>query len=422
MAAPLDKAESPDVEEQKLVAADSTQYGALPRQTSGEKPEDSLDADSMNYDARKLVTFSVLQDFKGTVWAKGSLWEMMKLLSAIAVAVALCICFVVHDAEKIDAGKFRRISTFLSVVVGLLLGFFLSSSIQRWYSCINGFLALFDSIRVLQVQLSALGVPQERIQMCLRYGVLSAYCINMDLAKSSLPPDEQKALHKDFWDSRTIPQGSEVPVDSRSIALVFHEERVLLDQCEDASQTIWVWVSSLLTRMSADGEIPPMPSPTYGRILGLAEGAYNGIREVRSSVSVQPPYVYVQMLALLVTVNNIINATSFGMTLGLAVRTLLESHGLIATTPFEVQSYRREARTGQDLIICLIMSMIGPFLYQAVLEVSVCIAQPFANSSGAGRIPTERMLSGLERDLRDASLLSKNLPWWDQPTFKTGGK
>lgn len=29
----------------------------------------------------------------------------------------------------------------------------------------------------------------------------------------------------------------------------------------------------MLTRMSSDGEIPPMPTPTYGKILGLADKA-----------------------------------------------------------------------------------------------------------------------------------------------------
>ena len=33
-------------------------------------------------------------------------------------------------------------------------------------------------------------------------------------------------------------------------------------------------VTSLLTRMSSDGEIPPMPTPTYGKILGLADKAF----------------------------------------------------------------------------------------------------------------------------------------------------
>ena len=35
------------------------------------------------------------------------------------------------DPAKLNVARFQRISSFLEVVVGLLLGFFLSSSMQR---------------------------------------------------------------------------------------------------------------------------------------------------------------------------------------------------------------------------------------------------------------------------------------------------
>ena len=59
-------------------------------------------------------------------------------------------------------------------------------------------------------------------------------------------------------------------------------------------------VTSLLTRMAADGEVPAMPTPTYGKIMSLADQAYGGIREVQGAICVQPPYVYVQTIAMLV--------------------------------------------------------------------------------------------------------------------------
>ena len=47
----------------------------------------------------------------------------------------------------------------------------------------------------------------------------------------------------------------------------------MLANVVDPSQTLWVWVTSLLTRMAADGEIPAMPTPTYGKIMSLADKA-----------------------------------------------------------------------------------------------------------------------------------------------------
>ena len=87
-----------------------------------------------------------------------------------------------------------------------------------------------------------------------------------------------------------------------SIARLRPNETETLKQIIDPAQTLWVWITSLLSRMAADGEIPAIPTPTYGRVIAMAEQAYTGIRAVRASIRVQPPYVHVQMMAALVLV------------------------------------------------------------------------------------------------------------------------
>lgn len=91
--------------------------------------------------------------------------------------------------------------------------------------------------------------------------------------------------------------------NSKSIARLLPNETETLKQIIDPAQTLWVWITSLLSRLAADGEIPPIPTPTYGRVITMAEQAYTGIRAVRASIRVQPPYVHVQMMAALVLVS-----------------------------------------------------------------------------------------------------------------------
>eukprot|EP00933_Yihiella_yeosuensis_P074905 TRINITY_DN83_c2_g3_i2.p1 TRINITY_DN83_c2_g3~~TRINITY_DN83_c2_g3_i2.p1 ORF type:complete len:403 (+),score=82.75 TRINITY_DN83_c2_g3_i2:123-1331(+) len=378
------------------------------------------DDDSMSYDARKLVTFDVFLNLSGTVWSKASLWKQMGMLILCSLTTAVVVACSVKNPDKLDTAKFATISQFLSVIVGLLLGFFLSSAVNRWYSCTNGFLGLFDAIRGLQMQLGALGVPTERLHLVLRYGLVSAYCLTNDLYRDALPANERKQFATEKWNDLTLKEGAEYDAWEKGgcLARILPKERATLEKVEDASQTLWVWITSLLTRMSADGEIPPMPTPTYGRVIAIAEAAYNGIREVRASVTVQPPYVYVQMLAMLVTLNNIITAVSFGMTLGVSVGVVLAKYKIGG---IDVKVSDDAASKGlQDLAISFIMSTIGPFLYQALLEVAVCIAQPFASggSKTPGSIPTAKLLQNMEKDLRDADMMGQDLPWWDKPHFK----
>lgn len=380
--------------------------------------------DSVSYDARKLVTFDVCSDLAGTVWTKGSLWSMMGILVSIAIMTSVVVAWGVQDPAKLDVAKFQKISGFLKVIVGLLLGFFLTSSVGRWYTCTNGFLGLFDAIRSLHMQLNALGVPKERVYLCMRYCIVSAHCLTISLNASALRPREQRAFCKEQWQKMLTTRNESSVAWSQhgaTLAKIYDDELKILENVDDPSQTLWVWVTSLLTRMSADGEIPPMPTPTYGRIIGMAEAAYNGIRDVRASVSVQPPYVHVQMMAMLVSINNIICALSFGMTLGVTVASYLARVKTGVATDLD-----DTAHDLQDLLITFVLSTIGPFLYQALLEVAVCIAQPFADAGkdpkAPGRIPTGMLLYKLEKDLHDSEKMSANLPWWDQPHFKPPAK
>mmetsp|Transcript_39276 Transcript_39276/g.73282 ORF Transcript_39276/g.73282 Transcript_39276/m.73282 type:complete len:406 (+) Transcript_39276:88-1305(+) len=383
----------------------------------------SEEFDSMNYDARKLVTFAVFSNFAGTVWTKSSLWRMMGILFLIALSVATAVAVLVRDPAKLDVGRFQRISTFLEVVVGLLLGFFLSSSVQRWYNCTNGFLELFDAIRSLHMQLNALGVSKDRVRLCLRYCVVSARCLENDLIASAMTSQDRAEFLNECWENLSVDteDGSVWTDRTKQFATLLPNERGILAKIEDPAQTLWVWVTSLLTRLSADGEIPPIPSPTYGRIITIAESAYNGIRTVRASIRVQPPYVHVQMMAALVLVNNLINAVSFGMTAGVTFSMILARYHMSPFTTSHAGS-ADVSHSLQDLTICLVLSTVGPFLYQALLEVAVCIAQPFtaagAGSNSPGRIPVEKLLYNLEKDLRDIEFMSSNLPWWKQTFFK----
>merc|ERR1719336_2359835 len=114
---------------------------------------------------------------------------MAKLL-VIIVLVAVLVTWLVRNPADLEVAKFQKISTFLNVFVALLLGFFMSTSIHRWYSCVNGFLELLDAVRNLQMQLYALGAPMDTLDLCMRYGFLSAWLLNADLhvaARSETP-------------------------------------------------------------------------------------------------------------------------------------------------------------------------------------------------------------------------------------------
>jgi len=193
-------------------------------------------------------------------------------------------------------------------------------------------------------------------------------------------------------------------------SLVKEDEKQMLMQYSESYALLWTWVASLIGRMSQDGEIPPMPSPTYGRILNIVQQAYGSIRDVRAVHLIKAPFVYIHTLAILVHVNNILNAISFGMILGIAFTT----GSVDGKSGFSTDRHWTTVMTSVFMSFCT--SMLAPILYLALLEVSVCVAQPFTYADA--KIPGARFIRDLEEDLRSATDLSDHPPLWQKPCFK----
>jgi len=368
----------------------------------------------MSYDLNSLTTWMAFVRISGTVWQNRTLWVTMLKLTIVAMVVAILVIAFVSDPAALKPEKFQDICTFLNVFVGFLIGFFMASSMQRWYNCANGFLELFDAVRNLQMQFYALGVNEDRLSLCVRYGVLSATLLDMQLraeAMASTQNRHAKAILSEMWEEFAT---QENPLEMGKFFTPTEKEA--LRHVDDPSAIIWVWVASLVGRMAQDKEIPPMQSPTYGRVMLLVQNAHAGIRQVRASISVQPPYIYVQMLATLVHINNLLNAMSFGMTTGVAFGTLAMRYATNFAKYESRSTSTQVVQDFQDVLICFCYSALGPFLYQALLQTSICIASPFATPEG--KIPTKILLVHMEKDLQDATVMAQNPPMWESPQYE----
>jgi len=311
------------------------------------------------------------------------------------------------DPTHLDASKFSAITAVLTLFVTLMLSFFLSSSVGRWVNCVEGYLDLFNSIRNLSMQLHTLGVPQERIELCQRYGVLSAKFLTQELRSVQLSPDQRKKATEDMW--RKLSKGKNG---------LLKAEREQLELVSDKAGQMWIWVGSLIGRMAADGDIPGMPTPTYGRIMNLAQTAQQGLRQVRTSVIVQMPFVYVHTLATLVHINSILLAINLGLAVGTTVHGIRQyvHHYYYSTEADPSVPLMPLTSQVQTLIVEVIKGFLGPLLFQAFLEIGISVASPFASQDAA--IPVGRLTQSLEQDLRESFQLANDPPHWEKPFFK----
>lgn len=351
--------------------------------------------DAMTYHVQDLSSWNSLIYLTFTVWNRRSLWETAAKLFTLSVAVCMIVIVVVEDPGALNVSRFGEISNFLRVFVGLLLGFFMSASVNRWWACVEAFLSLCGVIRKLQMALTACGVKETHKHKVLHYGVVSAWILHHELHVQALPTEEQEKANQEGWEA--IAKGEEI-YDTKDKLAISEEECFTLQRMSDPSGTLWLWIGAYVGQMARDGELKTLAAPSFARCMALSGEGLDKILKVRSMISVQAPFIYVQMLASLVHINNIINALSFGMTAGAAIGTWLAYHQWhIFTT--KRATLEQAVVDLQTLLVSFFFSVFGPFIYQALLEVSIAIAQPFSNEDAV--VPTKRILKALVKDLHD---------------------
>eukprot|EP00440_Ansanella_granifera_P061836 gb/GFBE01067041.1/.p1 GENE.gb/GFBE01067041.1/~~gb/GFBE01067041.1/.p1 ORF type:complete len:416 (+),score=97.67 gb/GFBE01067041.1/:1-1248(+) len=375
---------------------------------------------SMNYRASILgswETFNVM--FSRTVWGSDKLWGMLRRLYCLSLVVAIVPPLLVHNPADLKASRLTAVSQFLNVVVGLLLGFFLTSSINRWYACVAGFLELLDAIRNLQMQFIALGVPKDQENHILRHAYASAFLLyeqlhyeNKKLSRTFCEEKESAAMWEKVAKKPTAFCDGEPLLDEKTIEI--------LKDTRDPPSVLWTWAAAHIGRLAADGWIPAMPTPTYGRVMNLCQSAHAGIRAVRASICVQTPWNYAQCLASLVHINNALNATILGCVLGVVSASTLQSYGIggysgnVSTEELE-NDY-------ESLLVTMILCSLGPIVYQSLLLIGISLAQPFDDADS--RIPMDRLLEQLEIDMSDSIHLIARLEdkmGFKPPAFKAQG-
>lgn len=357
----------------------------------------------MTYRTDQLSQWSTLLAVGHTVWTRRSLWHMAIKLWLLSLVVGILVLMAVKDPAALKVDKFKRISGFLQQFVGLLLGFFMAASVKRWWSCVQGVLGLCGSIRKLKMQLIATGLPNNLIRGLLRYAALSAWALHLELHISAMATEEEKEEAKmESWDQMRLFTDRSDEEFTGQFTAVTAEELEKLQELTDPAGALWIWIGSLLGRYMEDGEIKTGAAPAFCRCMSLSGEALDRILCIRASITVQAPYIYVQMLASLVHINNVVNALSFGMTSGVAAGTWMASLKRDAFGNMKPGANATATESSQDMqsvVVAFFFSCFGPFVYQALLEVSIAIAQPFGNTDAI--VPTKRILATLDRDLQD---------------------
>lgn len=360
----------------------------------------------MSYRSQGLISWMSLLSLDATVWRSTALMTMVYRFLAWTLFVASLEFLLVSDPSSVDPLRFSEITTVMTVFVSLLLVFFITHSVARWTSCVESFLGLFEAIRALQMQLHALGVSIAKIDRPVRYGLLSAWLLDHTMRE-----DRKAGLRPEIWDR--------IQELKDPLLHVTESELEDLKKMADPAIQIWVWVASFLGSLAQEGEIPPMASPIYGRLLQIVKSAQDSMKQIRAVREVQVPYVYTHTLAAVVHVSNILCATSMGLTVGSCLGSILvHIDPRLTLYGVEPQPNHSADTDVQVLIIQGLKCFFAPVLYQAFLEIGFCVSTPFGAGAESAKLPIDELISGWLEDVKHANHMAVAPPGWEAPCFK----
>jgi len=166
----------------------------------------------------------------------------------------------------------------------------------------------------------------------------------------------------------------------------------------------------MLARLSQDGEIPGLNTPTYNALMASSKKAAQAcILKAKGCLSVQMPFPYSHMLATLVHINNYILAVMSGISMGTAIG--LGYHAI------KIGKYGQLAYPLQLMTTQLIVVMVIPFFYQTFLQIAALMCSPINNKEFP--LPIEQLIERLETQLVCQAKFAENPPSWSKPSWRS---
>jgi predicted membrane chloride channel (bestrophin family) len=330
------------------------------------------------YDVQKLTTMRVLLVWTGTVFESPLLWIEMAVIAVIFFSTFSILMHYRWHGFKDFVGRDSDVRAFISMfstLIGLLLSFYTSLNISRWWDMrTKGVEGICQGCSKLTILLSQ-GVSRDPdvLSGVKRYALASLmFFFLKDLDR------------KDQLD-RLVDRG-----------VLWPDEAEKLNRVEDAMsfpEACWVWLANVVTQCNQAGLVKGPPH--YCALMAAVDEGRDGAATLKTYLDTPIPMGYVHLLGLMVKLHNVILA--FLMAL------VSVKHAGNADGPDAVS-------TGRAMFRCFFM----PLLYNAILIINDELTDPFGGD--ISDFPCALLCRRLKWDAESFVTMGEqeNLPTWIQ--------
>jgi len=363
------------------------------------------------YNPHYLTSWAIFTARFGTVFSDRKIWYITAGLIAVAMGSGTMLFLAVPRPQDLETDFLFEVVLYFKVFIAFMLGLFMQSCLKRWFACMVALTDFLLAIRKLSWMLDSAGVPADQRDAAQRYMILSCYLLENEITGIWVDdPEKVKAR----WTALASYLTEE--------RLVHDYELVLLESEVDHDQRaarVWIWIGQIVTGVDKQY----MAAPMKGALMGTVNEATKVIMDIKNYVQFQLPYMYCQMLAFFVHLNNILIALACGAAVAVTLATLgsdgplgepgalagalagghgghgSQDHGdsggdagggaadmhLFTIAGHVVRAYwddvprRKIYRAVQAILGQLFILLIQPIIYQAFLEISSTLCDPFTH-------------------------------------------
>jgi len=325
------------------------------------------------YEVQKLTTMRVFFVSTGTVLESPLLWIEMAVIGLIYFCTFFTLMHYRWQGFSQFVGSDTDVRAFISMfstLIGLLLSFYTSLNIGRWWSLRTcGVEGIAQGASKLTILLSQ-GVTRD--PQCLdavqRYAIASLMLFFLK--------DESDVDQLDKLVNREV---------------LSEDEANQLGKLEDSTcypEALWVWLANIVTQCNEAGLVKGPPH--YCALLGAVDEGRTGAATIKTFLDTPIPMGYVHLLGLMVKLHNVILAI------------------LMALVSVKHAGRFDAVSTGRAIFRCFFI----PLLYNAILIINDELTDPFGHD--ISDFPAHIICRRLQSDVQSFVEIGDNLPDWIQ--------
>jgi len=323
----------------------------------------TLSSSVVTYDPAVLATWKVFGLVKGTCFTNPRILYMNASLILFAMMVAISVFCIVPDIQTMNPDSFYKIVYYFKVFIAFMLGLFLSNCVSRWWKTVVALTDFFLIIRKFAWLCNANDIPKHRRDSIQRLSLLSCCLLENEVTGFWYIGAKDQSVPEEKW-RRMVEYCT-------SVGFAFPEEMTALESVhmQDRSAVVWTWIGVHI------GECDKLSGPIKSVFTNLGNEAIACIKKMKTFVTMQLPFMYSHMLALLVHLNNVMLAFASGLSIAVLVGDCSVGLGYGGFPRNMALVYRGI----QSIIVALLGLMVQPMLYQAFLEIAATLCDPFTD-------------------------------------------